>query len=261
MKITGTLWILLLLLLLCCSNIVVVDSIESFQDLTKFCNKSSSCSCCGWCGSRDELMTIRGAHGNRTGKCPVCGTYERHRAACNSLAHDEIIIRSLKQEQRIFRLLHFGPNNQMSRYVDSVHGIDGIELDKFEKGYTYPGAMYADVLNLSFPNNFAHGAMIFHVLEHVDIVLTAFQELYRVLKPKAWVLVSVPCFHSATKTSIDCRQMSPSGRFKNCGQNDHVWVYNCNEFQAIAKTAGFTCQKATQGRFPEKDHMLVCSKQ
>ena len=93
-------------------------------------------------------------------------------------------------------------------------------------------------------DNFANGIVILHVLEHVPVLTSAITELHRVLRTDGWLLAEVPCSRGDTKTMF-CGDTDEE-RLEKCGQFDHQWVYNCDDFRGRFEEKGkFECQWVT----------------
>ena len=122
-----------------------------------------------------------------------------------------------------------------------------ISVDFFAPGYeaSYSDlVLKGDISNIQAFDNFAHGIISFHVLEHVPPIERAMSELHRVLHPKGWLLVEVPSVGTPT---VDCRgETTDAGRLKCAGQTDHVWKFNSSDFKRRLEDAGFACQWATK---------------
>ena len=195
-----------------------------------------ACPCCGWTGN--EMNPIGGMFSSKAradAKCPNCGSRERHRKTCAYLGYHADTLFQQHEPNKNFRLLHFGPVPIMETALDLAPNVEQIGLDFFAKGYDgkYSGStLHADLTNLQLPTNFANGAIILHVMEHVPDLDKAKAELHRVLKNNAnsWALIEVPIF-STTGKNEDCRDMTNQERIKCGGQDDHLWAFDVQDFQ------------------------------
>ena len=79
-----------------------------------------------------------------------------------------------------------------------------------------------------------------HVMEHVEDDLSAISELYRVLKPGGWAVISVP-IRLDQKTYEDPTITAPEDRLRHFGEEQHVRVYGHDLFDRLL-TAGFDVQ-------------------
>jgi ubiquinone/menaquinone biosynthesis C-methylase UbiE len=84
--------------------------------------------------------------------------------------------------------------------------------------YDVQTPLHADVTNLQFPNGFANGIIILHVLEHVRELQKATEELMQVLVPVAgssWRSLVVPrrgASRPAIADNISPQRNSPSSQ-------------------------------------------------
>jgi len=235
-------------------------------------HEARKCPCCGWTGPKFNYVTV--GKGRSDARCPVCQAMERHRNSCAFVGTHPEILDVVKEEKGIdaqqsaLRLLHFGPHPAMGEVLDnSSYKLDQIWMDYDENHNVFNGrrvvdaiwdtltfntwikptkTVHADVQKLRFPDNFAHGVMIFHVMEHIPDIEGAFEELGRVLKPDGWMMIEVPMRDFGFKESIDCRGLeSDTARLKCAGQKDHVWKLGRKDFeQRLA--AVFDCSNVEQ---------------
>jgi len=210
------------------------------------------CPCCGWSGS---LFAKHQTRPDR--KCPVCGAFERHRKFCAISACHEIHggfrfqieeTGSRSQSQpKAFQLLHFGAERHMYDLIDRLEPkVKQFGLDFFSPGYAYDKEIvhHADVTNLvDFQNGTADGVIILHVLEHIRDLDAALGEIRRVLKPgSGWAYIEVPCFDLG-RESKDCRGFKTKDELIKCaGQHDHVWRFDCHNFEQDLKRSGLVCR-------------------
>ena len=210
------------------------------------------CPCCGWTGHVFDNVP---SHSHRPdGLCPSCRALERHRVSCAFLGtHSPDIFNVTLQEpgakqSNMFRLIHFGPHQQMGNVLDKAW-IDHIWVDFKPEMYNHGGSsvtktLFADASDLKLPDNFAHGMLMFHVLEHVPELEQALLEMKRVLKPQGWLLLEVPLRH-ATETR-DCRNLeTDQARIDCAGQYDHVWNFGRKDFEHRLQEAGWNCADAS----------------
>jgi SAM-dependent methyltransferase len=83
-------------------------------------------------------------------------------------------------------------------------------------------------------------AICVHVLEHVEDDRLAIQELFRLLKPGSWAVVSVP-IRLDQKTFEDPSITAPEARRKAFGETSHVRFYGY-DFAERLETCGFKVQ-------------------
>ena len=222
------------------------------------------CPCCG--ATTAAPFQVFGTRPDA--KCPQCRALERHRTSCAVLGTQPELL-DIEQEhlrKRAFdnaptgalRMIYFGPQPDMALQIDaSAAKIDQIWAD-FKDDTLYnrnetTKTVHADVTSLRFPDNFAHGAIILHVLEHIPDLQLALAEISRVLKPMSWILLEVP--FREKESTVDCRgATTDEERIKCAGQKDHVWSFSTPDFEAELRKANLTCTnvhlslKATLGK-------------
>jgi SAM-dependent methyltransferase len=79
-----------------------------------------------------------------------------------------------------------------------------------------------------------------HVLEHIQDDHKAIQELYRVLKPGGWAIITVP-IRLDQKTFEDATIVSPEARKHAFGEEQHVRFYGYDLKERLT-TSGFEVQ-------------------
>jgi predicted SAM-dependent methyltransferase len=79
-----------------------------------------------------------------------------------------------------------------------------------------------------------------HVLEHVQEDRKAIRELFRVLKPGGWAIISVP-IRLEQKTFEDPTITTPEERERTFGETDHVRVYGYDLLERL-EGIGFQVQ-------------------
>ncbi len=97
--------------------------------------------------------------------------------------------------------------------------------------------MNAPIKEMMFESNSFDAIICIHVLEHVDDDKSAIGELYRVLKPGGWALISVP-IDFRRDTYEDPSIVSPEDRQKHFGEPQHVRFYG-RDFGDRLRAAGF----------------------
>jgi SAM-dependent methyltransferase len=78
-------------------------------------------------------------------------------------------------------------------------------------------------------------AICIHVLEHIEKDRTALQEIYRVLKPRGWVLISVP-IRLEESTFEDPSIKTPEARQLAFGETGHVRFYGIDLKDRLEET-------------------------
>ena len=195
-----------------------------------FVGRKHTCPCCGW-----KLRAF--THGGVSmktrpnGYCPRCNSKARHR-------RDWLY---LQEKTNLFsdniRLLHVSPKYALSRRLTKMPSIDFVGVDLEGR----PHAPYkVDISEIPFAAEFFDAIICIHVLEHVENDRQAIGELYRVLKPGGWAMISVPIdFDNATYE--DPSIVSPEERKKHFGEEQHYRLYG-NDFVDRLQACGFEVQ-------------------
>jgi predicted SAM-dependent methyltransferase len=191
----------------------VVDVFLAVRALL-FVGTKYHCPCCAW-----NLRAFTHGGGSLQvryhGYCPRCNAKARHRRDWLFLEeHTNLFATPL-------RLLHVAPKYSLSRRFVRMKHIEYIGVDIFDRPNVNT-RMNIDAV--SFSSNTFDAIICIHVLEHVLEDRKAMRELYRVLKPGGWALISVP-LRLDQRTFEDSTITSPAERMRAFGENDHVRLY------------------------------------
>lgn len=217
---------------------VWIESVLACRALL-FVGNRHVCPCCGW-----KLRAF--THGGTSlkirpnGYCPRCNSKARHR-------RDWLY---LKENTNLFtdpiRLLHVSPKYALSRQLTRMPQVDfvGVDLDG------RPHAPHrVDIEQIPFESESYDAIICIHVLEHVENDIKAIDELYRVLKPGGWALISVP-IDFENPTYEDPSIVDPEERRKHFGEEQHVRQYG-NDFEDRLRAAGFEVRLDRGSEIPE----------
>jgi SAM-dependent methyltransferase len=171
--------------------------------------------------------------------CPACGSLERHR----------LLYLYLRQKTNLFTaplsVLHFSPEPGLGAALAG------------QKNLTYATSWYEperqadlhlDLTNLALPDASWDVLICNHVFEHIPDDRRAMREMYRVLKPGGWAVVSVPV-REQPETLEDPAVDTPEERVERFGRFDHVRSYGWKDFADRLTEAGFevTIERFGQG--------------
>lgn len=173
---------------------------------------------------------------------PENGARSRHR----------LIWLYLKKETGIFRdkctLLHIAPEYCYFKKLQDQTNLTYLPGDKMVEGYgKQSGVAYMDLLDLKIPDETIDYLLCNQVLEHIPDDRTAIKEMYRVLKPGATAIVTVPIDEKRTSTYEDFSITSPEEREKHFGQWDHVRWYSPDVKERFEE-AGFKVELVRYGK-------------
>jgi len=173
-----------------------------------------TCPCCGW---RLRAFTRGGASFKlrQQGYCPRCNSKARHRR--NWLY--------LQQKTNLFAdnlsVFHISPKYSLSRQLKTRSNLDYIAVDINNRPHI--GAKM-DITASAMPSNSMDAIICIHVLEHVQQDRKAIGELYRLLKPGGWAIISVP-IRLDQKTYEDSSIITPQERERAFGETGHFRFY------------------------------------
>lgn len=201
--------------------------------------KLVECNICGWQGKH---FLSDGWHEHIT--CPQCGLEVRHRLLWASLTE----IEALKLEKLVKgkRVLHFAAEPLFSQ-----------KLAPLAKTYTTADFLKTnydrqlDISNLSDLEDASIDLLIAcDVLEHVPDHLQAIAEIYRVLSPGGYAILSVPQKDHLAETFEDPSIVDPKAREEIFGQSDHLRIYG-DDFGSFLTDAGFELTVTDKSSFLE----------
>jgi SAM-dependent methyltransferase len=149
----------------------------------------------------------------------------------------------LKKNTNIFtskvNLLHIAPEFSYFGILKSLTNLEYLPGDKMVEGYGKQSEVaYMDLLDLKLNDNSIDYILCNQVLEHIPDDRKAMSEMYRVLKPDATAIITVPIDEKIKTTYEDFSITSPDEREKHFGQWDHVRWYATDIVDRF-KEAGF----------------------
>jgi hypothetical protein len=198
------------------------------------------CPCCHW--------SVRGFVGRwgwfttqTNGYCPRCNAKARHRRLWLYLTkHTNLQVAKLK-------LLEIAPWWSVARQLLKMDNIQFIGLDIVNQGSQV--TLIADAIAMPLAAKSVDAALCIHTLEHIESDHLAIAELYRVLKPGGWAIVSVP-IRLDRPTYEDPTITDPEHRVQAFGERSHVRWYG-SDFKDRLKIAGFDVQLDLGEQLPE----------
>ena len=188
------------------------------------------CPCCGW---RLRAFTHGGAslRVRPSGYCPRCNSKARHR-------RDWLF---LEQKTELFtkplRLLHISPKYSLSRRLMKAANLRYVAADISTRMNL---SLLMDLTATPIRCETFDAAICIHVLEHIRDDRSAISEIYRVLKPGAWALISVPV-RLDQATFEDPSITTAAERRRAFGESSHVRYYG-RDLTARLEECGFRVQ-------------------
>jgi predicted SAM-dependent methyltransferase len=159
--------------------------------------------------------------------CPSCGLLERHR-----LIH--LYVERTKPFAKEHRVLHFAPEPRLRTAFAALVGLYETADLKNDPKLTHPGL---DIEDTGLPDNQYDWIICNHVLEHVNDA-RALAGFYRMLKPGARALITIPVAEGMPQTYEDARIATPAARLLHYGQSDHVRYFG-HDVRDRIRAAGF----------------------
>ena len=182
--------------------------------------------------------------------CPNCYSTIRHRLLVASLTYlDEYSFEKLIDAKRI---LHFAPEKKLAAMLRS-RASEYKSADFFTKGYSYKGIDYnLDISNMDTVQDESVDCVIAcDVLEHVPDHMKGIREIYRILKPGGYCILTVPQKDHLETTIEDLSNISPKERKRLFGQYDHLRIYG-NDFARIVSGFGFDVTAVNEDFFSKE---------
>jgi len=187
---------------------------------------SYTCPLCGYAGRFDPIFASEAMRFG--GECPDCKSRERHRLIKLWMDRDP-------RGQDFGHLLHFAPEAVLQTVLrDRCRDYQTADIE--------PGRadLVLNMEEIDLPDAGLDSVMANHVLEHVDDA-KALREIFRILKPGGFALLTTPVIPSWTQSYEDPSIVSPAERFRHFGQEDHVRRFGSDLSDRI-RAAGFALE-------------------
>lgn len=189
--------------------------------------------------SLDEFETLN--LGQYT--CPHCQASDRDRLY-------GLFLKAYVQQRtgQTLRLLDIAPAPRLSQFLKSLPGVQYRSADLMSP-------LADDKVDITQMDCYADDSfdliVCSHVLEHVPDDAKAIRELNRILAPQGAAILMVPILLSLQKTDEDPSVTDVNERWRRFGQDDHIRMYERNDFLARLRAGGFQVKSldvATFGR-------------
>ncbi len=180
---------------------------------------------CPICGHHGVMISV--GHPPRwDARCARCGSRERHRLLWLwAIQHGPNRLNGK-------RILHFAPEKALRQALRDNPGYE--TADRRQANVTHK----VDITRLPFSDAAYDIVIANHVLEHVDDDRRAMRELFRVLRPGATALLTVPINPTRTTTYEDSTLTDPVQRQAHFNAPDHRRFYGL-DFADRLREAGF----------------------
>lgn len=165
------------------------------------------------------------------GKCPKCNSLPRTRLIPFSLRHFNLI-------QSGLNILHIAPNRNEYHYVkntfEHIKQYDRLNIRKVPHIN-----LVQDITQTTIANNSYDLIIVWHVLEHIVEDRKAASEIYRLLKPKGNLLMSVPIYPAGNLITYEDPSIKYEDYEKIHGHDDHCRSCGMDYYERF-KTVGFS---------------------
>ncbi|MBD2752292.1 class I SAM-dependent methyltransferase [Spirosoma validum] len=191
---------------------------------------------CNICHYKADHLVSDAWH--RHSYCPNCGSTVRHRLLMATFS----LLESFRFEKLIQNksVLHFAPEKHLEKIMRNQAGTYKT-ADFLADGYSYNHIDYN--IDISAMNAIADASfdcvIACDVLEHVPNHLRAIDEIYRVLKPGGYCVLTIPQKDNLEHTIEDLSITSPQERERTFGQVDHLRIYG-DDFVDMLTNSGFS---------------------
>jgi SAM-dependent methyltransferase len=205
------------------------SKLRYFADVLKKLNgvTARTCPICGYTGR----FSAFGHPPRYDAECPSCTSLERHRLLYLAMQKEAVVSSTAE-------VLHFAPEQALTRFVrPSVGKYVTADLEEGRCD------LALNLEKIALPDQSFDAVIANHVLEHVND-RTALRELWRILRPRGVLVITVPLIEGWDHTYEDDRLTTPRERDLHFGQWDHVRYYG-RDFRDRLKAAGFIVTEFT----------------
>jgi SAM-dependent methyltransferase len=198
-----------------------------WRDRSQFSEKrlGRACPICGY-----EGIFISVGHPPRwDARCPQCGSRERHRLTHLWMTEgggDRLAGR---------RILHFAPEKTVMRQMRDNPLYETADLH--QKGVTHQ----IDITQVPLPDAGYDVVIAHHVLEHIDDDRQAMRELFRLLIPGGFAILTTPINASRQATYENPAITTPEARHAHFSAEDHKRYYGLDFADRLA-AVGFAVE-------------------
>ncbi len=150
--------------------------------------------------------------------CPNCKSNDRNR----HVYLYSLLFTSLFSNKTRKKVLHIAPEICLMKKIKDVPKLAYYSIDLNGRN----NSRNMDLRNTSFKGNKFDFIICSHVLEHIVEDKRAIGELFRIIKNKGTLLLTVPYSRKIKKSFENAKITDPKDREKYFGQHDHVRIYS-----------------------------------
>jgi len=178
---------------------------------------------CPICGYHGRFLAL-GTPPRWDGRCPDCGSRERHRLIHIFLNRENINLNDGRT------VLHFAPEKY---FVKAMRGNNAYHTADIVPG---KARHTMDMSAMTFDDASVDVVISNHVLEHVPDDRKAIAEIYRVLKPGGFALLTVPQNWAREHTYENPDVTTPEQRYAHYNDISHLRIYGSDFPDRVANT-------------------------
>lgn len=183
---------------------------------------------CPVCGYKGRYLPL-GSNPRRNGRCPGCGSRERHRLLYLCMQANKINLHGDGQ------VLHFSPEKYILNLMQGNENYHTADIVPGNARHTM------DMTEITFPDACFDLLISNHVLEHIINDHLAVKECFRVLKPGGIALFTVPIDWTRQHTYENLELKTKQQRLSHYGDANHVRLYG-RDFKERLSQIGFHVQ-------------------
>ena len=177
------------------------------------------CNVCGWEGKH-----FGSNRWHKLSICWNCWSEVRHRLIIETLSHRELL--SFQKLVEGKDVLHFAPERKVGNIIKK-YAHNYVTADINPKGVD----LRIDISDMvGIPSHEFDLIVVCEILEHVNNDKRALEEIYRILRPGGYAILTVPQDDSLEDTYEDASITTDKGRERAYGQSDHLRLYGNNFF-------------------------------
>lgn len=184
---------------------------------------------CAICGFRGEFLSA-GRPPRYDARCPRCKSRERHRLIHLFLERRKIDLADGRQ------VLHFAPEAHLAKTLSPLASYHSADIAPGKAKLTL------DIQKIDRRDNSYDVVIANHVLEHAPDDAAAVREIFRVLKPGGFAILTVPQNWARAETYENAAAATQAERFAHYGDIHHVRFYG-RDFPDRVRAAGFDVEE------------------
>jgi len=124
------------------------------------------------------------------------------------------------------RILHFAPENPLSKKIEQLLPLEYVKCDLFPK----EDWIKIDITKIDFEDNSFDIVICNHIIEHIPNYIQAFKEISRVLKENGFAILQTPYSDLLYNHFEDSNINTDELRLLFYGQEDHVRIVSKRQF-------------------------------